>query len=70
MIPRGFAVGYLTLEEDTEVLYYSDNVFEASAQKGIRWDDPLFRIQWLTFNPDLSRQDSLWPNFIPPTNNN
>lgn len=63
LVPRGFATGYLTLEEDTEVLYYSDNIYEPSAEKGLRWDDPLFKIQWLSFKPDLSEKDKAWANF-------
>jgi len=68
LIPKGFATGYLTLEDNTDVLYYSDNVHEKTAEGGIRWDDPLFRIQWLTFNPDLSHQDRAWNNFTPSIN--
>lgn len=63
LIPRGFATGYLTLEENTDVLYYSDNVYDPSSEKGLRWDDPLFKLQWLTFKPDLSQKDKAWADF-------
>jgi len=63
LIPRGFATGYLTLEENTNVLYYSDNVYEPSAEQGLRWNDPLFKLQWLTFKPDLSQKDKAWADF-------
>ncbi|WMX15760.1 MULTISPECIES: dTDP-4-dehydrorhamnose 3,5-epimerase family protein [unclassified Aureispira] len=63
LVPRGFATGYLTLEENTDVLYYSDNVYEPSAEQGLRWNDPLFKIQWLTFQPNLSQKDKAWANF-------
>jgi dTDP-4-dehydrorhamnose 3,5-epimerase len=63
LIPRGFATGYLTLEENTDVLYYSDNIYEPSAEQGLRWDDPLFKLQWLTFKPDLSQKDKAWADF-------
>lgn len=62
LVPRGFATGYLTLEDHTDVLYYSDNIYMPSAEKGIRWNDPLFKIQWLAFNPDLSQKDRAWAN--------
>ncbi len=65
LVPRGFATGYLTLEDDSDVLYYSDNIYAPSAEKGIRWDDPLFNIQWRTFKPDLSQKDSAWDDFVP-----
>lgn len=68
LVPKGFATGYLTLEDDTDVLYYSDNIYEPTAEGGIRWDDPLFRIQWLTFNPDLSHKDRAWADFTPTIN--
>lgn len=67
LVPRGFATGYLTLDDHTDVLYYSDNIYEPKSEKGIRWDDPLFKIQWLAFNPDLSQKDRNWSNFVPTT---
>lgn len=63
LVPRGFATGYLTLEEDSDVLYYSDNVYHPSSERGLRWDDPLFNIPWLNRTPNLSKKDKAWADF-------
>lgn len=65
LVPRGFATGYLTLVDDTDVLYYSDNAYHPSAEGGIRWDDPAFALPWQTTTPDLSDKDAAW-SFVAP----
>ena len=45
-IPRGFAHGFLSLKDNTVVYYKCDNFYDASDQKGIRWDDPELNIKW------------------------
>lgn len=60
LVPRGFATGYLTLETDSEVLYYSDNVYHPAAEKGILWKDPAFALDWQTDQPDVSEKDAAW----------
>lgn len=66
LIPRGFATGYLTLADHTDVLYYSDNSYHPAAEQGIRWNDPAFDIPWQTTHPDLSDKDAAWDN-VPTT---
>lgn len=48
-IPRGFAHGYLVLEDDTIFSYKCDNYYYPAAEKGIRFDDPQIGVAW----PDL-----------------
>lgn len=45
-IPRGFAHGYLVLEDDTIFSYKCDNYYYPAAELGIRYDDPQLGIQW------------------------
>ena len=39
-LPRGFAHGYQTLADDTEVLYFVSAPYSPEHQRGVRWDDP------------------------------
>ena len=45
-IPRGFAHGFLTLAEKTEVAYQISTPYAPEAARGIRWNDPFHRIEW------------------------
>jgi len=45
-VPRGFAHGFLTLENNCEVLYQMSESYHPEAAQGVRWDDPAFGIQW------------------------
>ena len=45
-IPKGFAHGFLTLEENTEVLYLTTELYSSNHERVIRWNDPHFSINW------------------------
>jgi dTDP-4-dehydrorhamnose 3,5-epimerase len=45
-VPVGLAHGFQTLEDDTEVLYQMSEEHSAAHARGVRWDDPLFAIEW------------------------
>jgi dTDP-4-dehydrorhamnose 3,5-epimerase len=45
-IPEGCAHGFLTLADDTEVVYQMSEFYAPEAARGMRWDDPAFRIDW------------------------
>jgi len=49
-IPRGFAHGYLVLENETIFSYKCDNYYNKAAEGGIRFDDPDLSISWPTVN--------------------
>jgi dTDP-4-dehydrorhamnose 3,5-epimerase len=46
LVPRGFLHGFVTLEDDTLVLYKVDNPFDAASDGAVRWDDPALGIDW------------------------
>lgn len=61
--PRGVAHGYLTLTDDAEVHYQVSHPFTPEADRGARWDDPAFAIEW-PFPPVLvSARDAGHPPF-------
>lgn len=62
-IPKGFAHGFQTLEDDAEVLYKMSEFYEPSAGRGARWDDPAFGISWPIENPTLHPRDASYPDF-------
>lgn len=45
-IPEGFAHGFQTLEDNTEVFYYMFEFYHPESARGLRWDDPVFGITW------------------------
>ena len=65
-VPAGCANAFLTMEDNTLVHYYSSFPFTANAERGIRYNDPLFNFEWPCEKPaHLSEKDATWPNFIP-----
>ena len=63
-IPAGFAHGYLTLEEDTEVLYKCSDVYDPEREGGVIWNDPAVAIQWPKLERPfiLSEKDQKYPS--------
>jgi len=58
-IPKGFGHGYITLEDNSEVIYLVTEFYEPEYERTIRWDDPKFKIKW-PVNPTLiSNKDKL-----------
>ena len=63
-VPEGFAHGYLTLLDNTEVFYQVTEFYTPGYERGVRWDDPTFAIQWpRTENLVISEKDKSWPDF-------
>ena len=63
--PEGFAQGFITLEDNTEITYLTTDFYAPAAAKGVRWNDPAFNIK-LPLNPVvISDQDKTWPDLDP-----
>lgn len=64
LVPANFAHGYQSLVDDTEVFYQVSQFYTPEAEKGVRWDDPTFNIQWPEkAHPIISEKDKSWPDF-------
>lgn len=62
-LPAGTAHAYLTLQNDTNLIYLMDKPYEANASSGFKWDDECFQIPW-PHSPELiSDRDNSWPRF-------
>lgn len=65
LIPRGFAHGFVVLEDDTIFAYKCDNVYCKAAERGMRFDDPALGIKWPEAGAPLvlSEKDMTLPLF-------
>jgi dTDP-4-dehydrorhamnose 3,5-epimerase len=64
-IPKGFAHGLITLADDTEVLYLIDEVYSPTHERGVRWNDPRFGLQWPIEPAVMSERDRTYPDYAP-----
>lgn len=63
-VPKGFAHGFQTLADDTDVLYMISDPYVPEAASGVRWDDPQFAIQWPPADArTISERDLSWPDY-------
>jgi dTDP-4-dehydrorhamnose 3,5-epimerase len=62
-VPEGFAHGFLTLEDDTEVFYQMSEFYAPECARGVRWNDPAFNITWPLGVTVISEKDGQYPNF-------
>ena len=60
---EGFAHGYQTLSDDTEMYYLTSAPYAAQAATGVRYDDPAFGIEWPIPVAVISEADRTWPAF-------
>jgi dTDP-4-dehydrorhamnose 3,5-epimerase len=56
-VPRGFAHGFQTLLDESEVLYQISEPYYPDFARGLRWDDPKLRISWPLPGPIVSARD-------------
>ncbi len=64
-VPKGFAHGFITLEPNTEMLYFVSETYSPEYERGIRWNDPKFSVSWPIEPTVLSERDCQHPDFDP-----
>jgi dTDP-4-dehydrorhamnose 3,5-epimerase len=65
-VPAGFAHGYQTLADDTDVFYFVSAPYSPRHETGVRWDDPAFGVEWPLGPPAvISPRDAGYPDFQP-----
>jgi len=62
-IPKGFAHGFITLEDNTEVFYQMSEFYAQDSARGYRWNDPAFDIRWPIEVKAISDRDRSYPDF-------
>jgi dTDP-4-dehydrorhamnose 3,5-epimerase len=62
-VPAGFAHGFQTLEDDTEVAYQMSEFYSAEHARGVRWDDPTFGIRWPDDHRIILERDRSYPDY-------
>ncbi len=63
-VPKRCANGYLTLEDDSELLYLISQFYAPGFERGIRWNDPALGVEWPIAEPAIiSDKDRNWPDF-------
>ncbi|GHT36796.1 dTDP-4-dehydrorhamnose 3,5-epimerase [Planctomycetales bacterium] len=60
-VPEGFAHGYLTLQDNTAVLYMVSEFYAPESETGIRYNDPLLNIEWKAEPAVISEKDRNYP---------
>ena len=63
-VPEGFAHGFQTLADDTDVYYQMSEFHSEEHAGGVRWNDPAFGIIWPLPNPILSPKDASYADFL------
>ena len=60
-IPEGFAHGFQTLEDNSEIFYHMFEFYYPEYGSGVRWDDRTFGIEWPLSDPIISEKDLSYP---------
>lgn len=61
--PEGFALGFQTLENNTELIYQMSQFYSPEFQRGIKWNDTYFDIKWPLKMTVISNRDTTFPDF-------
>jgi dTDP-4-dehydrorhamnose 3,5-epimerase len=62
-VPEGFAHGFLSVEDNSEVFYQMSEFYAPQQARGVRWNDPAFGIEWPIREPIMADRDRNYPDF-------
>jgi dTDP-4-dehydrorhamnose 3,5-epimerase len=62
-VPEGFAHGFQTLSDDTEVFYQMSEFYDPESARAVRWNDPAFGVEWPLPPTVMSRRDLTHPDW-------
>ena len=63
LLPSGYAHGYMSLEDNSQIIYVMDKPYSSSSASGYRWDDKAFDITWPISPKYISDKDMNWEDF-------
>jgi dTDP-4-dehydrorhamnose 3,5-epimerase len=64
-VPKGFAHGFQTLTDETELFYQISSAYVPESETGVRWNDPAFGIEWPTEVSTMNERDRNYRDFLP-----
>jgi dTDP-4-dehydrorhamnose 3,5-epimerase len=64
-VPEHFAHGFQTLEDTSEVTYQVSQFYSPESERGVRYDDPVFQVEWPLPVEVISEKDIAWPYCSP-----
>lgn len=64
-VPENFGHGFQTLVDNTEATYQVSQFYTPGAERGIRWNDPAFGIEWPAEVAVMSEKDKNWLDYVP-----
>jgi hypothetical protein len=64
-VPKGFAHGFITLADNTEAFYFVDEFYSPEHERGVRYDDPMFKLHWPAAPTVVSDKDKSHRSFDP-----
>ncbi len=63
LVPKGFAHGFVTLADNSEILYQISEFYTPGHAGGLRYDDPALGIEWPVPIRVINDKDRSWPDF-------
>ena len=64
-VPKGFGHSFITLTDNTEAFYMVDEFYAPEFERGVRWNDPKFKLEWPIDPVVMSDKDAKYPDFDP-----